>query len=368
MSASWLFFLARRAALVGAVVGALVGLGGCTTTGLVLGVAGIATDTSVTWEVVKHVHGRLTEGDDPPCQRLDSVQRALNVRCGPFVPGSVKPQDLRNARLQGCVLTVATREPRFWAALPEFIEKGASPEACERSPLVELAQANACPDFAAASAGELRALRWLAEADSRAVQHDVMRMLGCPNARLAGLDSVLATWLAQGALEPGALGFGALGALHPDLLATPLARTLEARGHTAQAALGGHDGQLPGGFELALRESHWAALDWWLARAPELANRVPATQSRQLAWAPLERALRPGFLAHPETQRDLVAFLMARGADPSRKLFYDASRSIAQHARATDSPLTALLDSPPPAPLGTTLAATSEPVRAGPRW
>jgi hypothetical protein len=366
MAARWLFRAVRRATLVGAIAVASLGLGGCTTTGVLLGAAGLATDTSVTWEVVKHVHGRLTEGDDPPCQRLDSVQRALNVRCGAFVPGSVRVQDLRSPRLQGCVLAVATREPRFWAALPEFIDKGASPEACARSPLVELAQANACPDFAAASPSELRALRWLAEADARAVQHDVVRMLGCPNARRVGLDAVLTTWLEQGALDPGQVGFGPLGALHPDLLATTLARALEARGHTAQAGLGGHDGQLPGGFELALRDSHWAALEWWLARVPELANRVPAAQGRQLAWAPLERALRPGFLTHPETQRDLVGFLIARGADPSRKLFYDASRSILQQARALNSPLVALLDQPPAAPPATAVADASRAVIAGP--
>jgi hypothetical protein len=355
--AATLLFRAARVLVAGLIAAGAALLGGCTTTGVLLGAAGLATDTSVSWEVVKHVHARLTEGDDPPCLRLDSVQRALNVRCGAFVAGSVQVQDLRTPRLQGCVLGVATREPRFWAALPEFIDKGASPEACGRSPLAELAQAQDCPDFSAASPAVLQALRWLAEADARAVQHDVVRMLSCPDARRVGLDAVLTVWLEEGTLDPGELGFGPLGALHPDLLDTPLARALEARGHTARAALGGHDGVLPGGFELALRDSHWAALEWWLARAPELANRVPPTQGRQLAWSPLERSLRPGFLTHPQTQRDLVAFLLARGADPSRRLFYDASRSIAQQARALNSPLVALLDPPPATPPVTALSA-----------
>jgi hypothetical protein len=351
-----LIYRATRALAASLIAAATVLLGGCTTTGLLLGAAGIATDTSVTWEVVKHVHGRMTEGDDPPCQRLDSVQRALNVRCGDFVPGSVKLADMRSPRLQGCVLAVATREPRFWAALPEFIAKGASPAACDRSPLMELAQANDCPDFSAASPAVLISLQSLATSDPRAVHHDVMRMLSCPSARRAGLDAVLITWLERGTLDVGQTGFGPLGALHPEALDTPLARALEARGHTARAGLGGHDGRLPGSFELALRDSQWAALEWWLARAPELANRVPPAQGGQLAWSPLERAVRPGFLTHPQTQRDLIGFLLARGADPSRKLFYDASRSIAQQARALNSPVLALLESPP-APSPSLLAA-----------
>ena len=50
-------------------------LGGCTTTGLLLTAAGVATDTSMTWEIVKHVHAKMTEGGDMPCYRLDSVER-----------------------------------------------------------------------------------------------------------------------------------------------------------------------------------------------------------------------------------------------------------------------------------------------------
>ncbi|HWH83418.1 MAG TPA: hypothetical protein VNU71_14400 [Burkholderiaceae bacterium] len=318
--------------------------GGCTTTGMLLGAAGVASDTSVSWDIVKHVHAKLTEGDDVPCRRLDSVQRALNVRCGAFEPGSVRVADLRGSALQGCVLAAAVSEPRFWPALPEFIAKGASPEACERSPLVELAQAQACPAFDTAAPEVRAALRWLAEADSRAIHHDVMRMLSCPAARRAGLDTVLDTWLAQGALEPDALGFGALGALHPSALDTPFARALEARGHSARAGLGGFDGVLPQGFELALRDSDWRALDWWLARAPELANRVPAARAGQLPWVPLARVLAPNFLSHPASRADTVAYLLARGADPWRTLPYDAGVSVVQHARRMNSPLLGLLE------------------------
>lgn len=331
-------------------------LTGCTTTAMVLGAAGVATDTSVTWEIVKHLHAKLTEGDDVPCERLDSVQRALNVRCGAFVPGSLRAEDLRHSPLQDCALAVAVREPRFWPAVPEFIAKGASPEACARSPLVELAQADACPDFERASADVRHALQWLAEVDARAIHHDVMRMLSCPNARRAGLDAVLQTWLAQGSLDPGNLAFGPLGALHPGYLDTPFARALEAQGHTAREALGGFDGVQPRGFELALRTSDWAALEWWLARVPELANRVPPAQGNQLPWVPLARVLTPNFLNDPASRADMVAFLMARGADPWQRLPYDAGSTVVQYARSLRSPLLPVLD-PPVAP--TLLAATT---------
>lgn len=341
------------AALFGACLPLLTG---CTTTAALLGAAGVATDNSVSWEVVKHLHAKLTEGDDIPCQRLNSVQRALNLRCGAFVPGSVLVSDLRDPQLQSCALGVATRDPRFWAALPEFIEKGASPEACARSPLVELAQAQDCPDFAAAAPAVRHALQWLAEADARAVHHDVMRMLSCPNARRAGLDAVLDTWLAQGSLDVGQVGFGPLGALHPDYLDTPFARALEAQGHTARASLGGYDGVQPHGFELALRDSQWVALDWWLERVPELANRVPPAQRNQLPWLPLARVLQPNFLSYPASQTEMVEFLLARGANPWQKLPYDAGSSVVQVARTLKSPLLSLLD-PPVVP--TVLAATA---------
>ena len=338
-------------------------LGGCTTTGLLLTAAGVATDTSMTWEIVKHVHAKMIEGGDMPCHRLDSVERALNVRCGAFVPGSIGVADLQGSKLQGCALTVAVRDPRFWPALPEFIAKGASPEGCSRSPLVELAQSaalarQACPDFAAASPVVLESLRWLADADARSIHHDVVRMLSCPSAVRAGLDRPLANWLAQGDLDVGKVAFGPLGALHPDYLGMPFAQALEARGHTARAGLGGFDGLQPRGFEVALRASHWAALDWWIGRVPELANRVPPVQGNQLPWVPLARVLTPDFLNHPASQTDMVAFLLAHGANPWQKLPYDAGSSVVQYARVLKSPQLALLD-PPTLPAAPTLVATT---------
>lgn len=335
-------------------------LGGCSTAGLLLTAAGVATDTSVTWEIVKHLHAKAIEGGDMPCHRLDSVERALNPRCGAYVPGSLLARDLQHSRLQGCVLTVAVRDPRFWPVLPELIAKGASPERCPRSPLVELAQSQTapggCPDFSAASAPVLASMRWLAEVDARAIHHDVVRLLSCPSAVRAGLDAPLASWLAQGALDVGTVAFAPLGALHPEHIGTPLARALEAQGHTARASLGGYDGVQPRGFELALRGSYWAALDWWIGRVPELANRVPPTQANQLPWVPLARVLTPNFMVHAEHRTEMVAFLLARGANPWQKLPYDAGSSVVQYARVLRSPQLRLLD-PPAVP--TVLAATA---------
>ena len=321
-------------------------MSGCTTVGLLVSAAGVATDTSATWEIVKHLHGKMTEGDAIPCHSLNSVQRALNPRCGAFVPGSLRAKDIRNSQLQECVLAAVVRDPQFWPALPELLDKGAQPETCARSPLVELAQQQGCPDFAHAPPPVLRSLQWLAEADARAVHHDVVRMLSCPGARTAGLDAVLMTWLVQGELDPGKLSFAPLGALHPDYLVTAFARTLEAQGHAARGALGRYDGAQPAGFEEALRLSHWAALEWWLSRVPELANRVPPTHGDQLAWVPLARVLVPTFLAYPASQAEMVEFLMAHGSNPWQTLPFDTGVSVVQYARTLRSPLLRLLDPP----------------------
>ena len=340
---------------------ALLALGGCTTTSLALGVVGIATDTSVTWEVVKHVHARLTEGDPRPCAQLSSVDRALNPRCGEFVPGSLRPQDMGSTALGECALTVAARDVRLWPVLPELLAKGARPEACAQAPLVALAQANDCPGLTHTSADVKHALARLAQADGRAVHHDVVRWLSCPQSRAAGLDATLAVWLASGALAPGTLGFSPLGALHPSTLGSPFAQALEVTGHRASDALGGYVGERAPGFEEALRTSDWAALDWWFARQPQLANRVPPRRGDQLAWLPLARVLGQSFLTYPDSRADMVGFLLARGADPAQRLPADPGQTVAGLASKMKSPLAAVLAAAP------SLATSSAPGAGAPQ-
>ena len=322
-----------------------VTLAGCTAPGLILTAAGIATDTSMTWEMVKHVHAQLTEDDPTPCVLLNSVQRALNGRCE-FVPGSIRSADIAKSGLQSCPLAAATRDARLWRALPELIEKGASYERCPRSPLQDLAEIDACPTFQAASPEILKAMVHLADNDPRSVRHDVFRMLSCRNARVVGLDQVLVGWLDRGKLQPGTLSFSPLEALDPDVLVTRFGRELEVAGHLPSAALDHYDGSLPMGFEEALRTSHWAALEWWLYELPQLANRAPPSRGAQMAWVPLQRVLLPGYLVNPETQADTVRFLLAHGADPRSKLPFDQGKNVIAFAASIKSPMLAVLDAP----------------------
>jgi hypothetical protein len=331
-------------------------LGACSPIGLIASAAGVASDTSVTWDIVKHFHAKLTEDDPTPCANLNSVQRVLNARCD-YQPGSIRRADIAKSGLQECPLALATRDPRLWRALPELLDKGASVNECPGSPLVALADSDPCPAFQAASPEVLKSITTLAESDPRAIRHDVFRMLGCSNARAVGLDRVLTTWLDRGELEPGKLSFSPLSAADPDLLVSRFGHELEVAGHTAETALDDYDGALPSGFEEALRRSHWAALEWWLYRLPRLANLAPPQRGGQLAWVPLQRVLLPGYLEFPSTQRDMVGFLMARGADPHQKLPFDQGKTVIAFATRMKSPLLSLLDPPsPPGPSAPTLA------------
>jgi hypothetical protein len=317
-------------------------LAACTPVALLVSATGMATDTSVTWEVVKHIHGQLTADDAAPCIQLNGVQRALNARCE-YTPGNIRSADIARSGLQECPLAVATRDPRLWRALPELLDRGARVEACPGSPLLALAAADACPDFGAASPEVREAIRSLAEDDPRAVRHDVFRMLSCPRARAVGLDRVLMTWLDRGDLQPGRISFSPLGAADPELLMSRFGRELETAGHKPEAALDGYEGVLPSGYELALRSSHWAAIDWWLYRLPQLANLAPPSRGG-LPWVPLQRVLVSGFLQHPETQRDMVVLLMARGASPAQALPSDPRRTVASFAAQLKSPMLSLLE------------------------
>ncbi len=347
--------LQRATALAALLIGALLA-SGCTTTLVLL-----------------YAHEKLTEGDPAPCVKLNSVERALRERCGPFVHGSLLKKDVSASGLPQCPLALAARDPHFWPVLPELLAKGALPETCVQAPLVALAQSQPCPNFGAATASELQALRWLAVADARSIHHDAVRMLSCPNARAVALDTVIDTWLAQGLLPAQGLVFSPLGALHPSHLHSPLAQELEAQGHRARAAFGAYTGQLAAGFEEALRVGDWKALDWWLARVPEVVNRVPATQGNQLAWIPLARVLTPSFMPDAVQQRATVDYLLARGANPWQPLPHAPGQSVVSLARELKSPLVSLLDPPrgatvlaqPPAtalPMATAGAVSTSPV------
>ena len=253
-------------------------LAACTPVALLVSATGMATDTSVTWEVVKHIHGQLTADDAAPCIQLNGVQRALNARCE-YTPGNIRSADIARSGLQECPLAVATRDPRLWRALPELLDRGARVEACPGSPLLALAAADACPDFGAASPEVREAIRSLAEDDPRAVRHDVFRMLSCPRARAVGLDRVLMTWLDRGDLQPGRISFSPLGAADPELLMSRFGRELETAGHKPEAALDGYEGVLPSGYELALRSSHWA--DRLVALPPAAARQPGAAFARR---------------------------------------------------------------------------------------
>jgi hypothetical protein len=312
--------------------------------------------------VVMHVYDRVTEGDPAPCVKLNSVQRALQERCGVYVQGSLSTQDVASSGLPICPLTLATSNPKFWPVLPDLIDKGAKPESCQESPWAALARTQPCPDLMQASPAARQSLRWLAEADARAVQHDVVRALSCPLAREAGFDQIVDAWAANGQMQAGQIGFGALSALHPSHLHSPLARTLESQGHSAAAGLGSYSGSLAPGFEEALRTSDFAALDWWLDRVPSLAQRAPPTRGDQLPWIPLARVLTPAFMPNPALQRQSVEYLLSRGANPWQGLPHDPSRSVVTLARQLKSPLLETLEAPRPVvPTATAAAATAAP-------
>ena len=364
------------AALAGAVVAVLVG--GCSAPASLLLMAveqGASTEKDPTCmtpscaaaAVLQHAYDKYTEGDPTPCLRLNSVARALNPRCGPYTSGSLLTKDVTASGLPLCPLSLAARDPRFWSVLPELLAQGATPETCEQPPLAALAQAHPCADFSTASPAALKALRWLAEADTRAVQHDVVRLLSCPAAQAAGLTRVLDGWLAQDLLPWQGLTFSPLGALDPSALGSPLSRALEAHGHVADTALRAYVGALPAGFDLALRRADRAALDWWFDRLPGLVNRVPAQRPRQLAWLPLARVITPGYLLDADSQGPLVAYLMGRGADPWQRLPHEPAQSVVVYARGLNSAALPMLDTPLvyPAPAGARAAALAPGVAGG---
>jgi hypothetical protein len=253
----------------------------------VIGVIGIATDTSVSWSIAKHIHDKWVEGGPVPCYYLNSVERALAPHCMPYQAGLMKSADLAAThRLPMCPLAMAARDSRLWPALPELIEKGAMPEACAQAPLVELAQMNACPDFSATTPQVRESLQWLAQADARAIHHDVMRMLTCPNSRAVGFDQVVVRWVAQGQMPPGAGVQPVVGAASrsADHAARGSARSWRPQVRTA---LDPYEGKLRSGFEEAFRSTtSRRSIGGWRARPswPTACRRRRATRWRGCRW------------------------------------------------------------------------------------
>src|SRR5450631_84810 len=101
MVGSHMTFLPRCAAIAATVLG-LLATGGCTTTSMLLSAAGMASDSSVAWDIVKHIHAKLSEGDPAPCGLLDSVERALSPRCGAFVPDSLRHTEITSSPFGAC--------------------------------------------------------------------------------------------------------------------------------------------------------------------------------------------------------------------------------------------------------------------------
>lgn len=316
-----------------------------------LSLAALLSSGCTTTAIALYAYDKLTEGDPKPCSKVSSVERALSTRCGTYQPGSLLTKDVTAPGLEQCPLTMAARDPRFWPVLPELVAKGAQPEVCTVPPLVALARAHAadgnCPDFSRATAEQIGALRWLAEADSRSIDHDVTRMLSCPSARAAKLDSVLDAWLAQGLLPAKGLWFSPLAAVHPDYLESDFVHHAEAAGHSARG------GSAAGGYEEALRLGNLKALDWWLERVPELVNQVPSPGAGRTAWVPLARVANPQFMAGAQAQARVTDYLLAHGADPSRRLPHDPTQSALSYAQSIKSPVAPRLEQAATALAGT---------------
>ena len=315
-------------------------LAGCTAPGLILTAAGIATDTSMTWEMVKHVHAPAHRGRSDAVrdaqQRAARAQRPLRVR---------RRQHPRRRHRQERPAGVparraATRDARLWRALPELIEKGAGYERCARSPLQDLAEIDACPNFQAAPRRRsCKAIVYLADNDPRSVRHDVFRMLSCRNARAPSASTRCSSAGSIAAsCSPARCRSARSRRSIPRCWCRASAASCEVAGHSPQRCARPLRRQPAGGFEEALRTSHWAALEWWFYELPQLANRAPPSRGAQMAWVPLQRVLLPGYLVNPDTQADTVRFLMAHGADPRIKLPFDQGKNVITFAAADQEP------------------------------
>ena len=277
----------------------------------------------------------------PACTSLTSVERALTSRCGVYKPGELVTKDVNTPVRAECALTNFARDPATWHGLPELLAKGATPESCNKAPLVAMAEREACPDFSAMAAPTLQAVRWLAMADAASVQGPVLNMLSCPSARQAGLSDVISVWVAQRALDPATVRFSPLSSLHPSSLREPWVALLLGAGHKPQLA----SEMDPSGFERALQAGDVAALQWWTGHVPSLVHRVPARGVGYLPWLPLARVMTPGFTRSDEARRAGVDFLIARGANPQATLPHDRGETVLSYTQRVQPQLAHILQS-----------------------
>jgi hypothetical protein len=228
------------------------------------------------------------------------------------------------------------------------LEKGATSERCARSPLQDLAEVDACPNFQAASPQVLKAFVYLAESDrarnpARRVSHVQLQQR-----RAAGLDQVLVGWLDPRRAAGGNALVQPARSARPGNARLALRRELQIAGHSPQRRSTTTTGVLQSGFEEALRTSNWAALEWWFYELPQLLNVAPPSRGAQLPFVPLQRVLLPGYLPDQAAQGEMVKYLLARGANPRQKLPFDPGRNVVGFAMSIRSPMLALLDEPAP--------------------
>jgi hypothetical protein len=266
----------------------------------------------------------------PFCSKLPSTERAVTERCGGYKVGQIDAKDVNVRVMSSCALTNFANRPSLWHGLPELLAKGATPEGCPKAPLQAMAEANACPAFTQMDASTLDAVRWLAVADAASVSGPVLRMLTCPEATSAGLNSVAAQWAAQGYLAPGNVNFSVLSSIHPISLLQPWVQDLLTAGHQPLRAVE----MDASGYTQALAQGDVAALDWWTQKAPALIHRVPSKGRGYVPWLPLARTMSPNFAADDATRLRTAQFLIARGARMDASLPHERSISVADYARS----------------------------------
>lgn len=299
------------------------------------------------------------------CSDMHSVERGLSERCGEYVPGRFAAADVNRAAPEECPLTVATAEPRRWRMLPELVEKGARAERCTTSPLTALMQQPATRlenALRSATKPQIDALAWIANHDERAIQPAVVQWLSSPAARTAGLDNVLLAWVDKGLLDPRKTGFEPLAWLHPSALSTPLSTAFVVRGQRAEVAIRSN----PGALEEALRSGDLAALDWWFARVPGLANLVVDNRELRVNWRPLAYVSTPGVIPDAKLRQQVTRHLLSRGADPSATLPHQPGVTVLAQAQRMSPDLAPVMQASLTTRQATTLAATRPSTTAAP--